>query len=96
MTNELVDELINKTKEYLQPNPGKLILFLFKSFIFKFFNLKLASRTKLMVSSKLKGVPGKPHSYPQPEGVLGEVMCKYGKDLGDESNFGMFKVKDQH
>ncbi|KAI2805115.1 Endophilin-A2 [Blomia tropicalis] len=73
MTNELVDELINKTKEYLQPNP--------------------ASRTKLMVSSKLKGVPGKPHSYPQPEGVLGEVMCKYGKDLGDESNFAQSLIE---
>lgn len=24
VTNELVDDLINKTKEYLQPNPGEL------------------------------------------------------------------------
>ena len=27
--------------------------------------------------------------YPQPEGTLGEAMTKYGKDLGDDSNFGM-------
>lgn len=47
-----------------------------------------ASRTKLMVSSKLKGAPGKPHTYPQPEGLLGEAMCKYGKDLNEDSNFG--------
>ena len=37
--------------------------------------------------SKLKGqVKNTP--YPQPEGTLGEAMIKYGKDLGDESNFG--------
>nr|XP_027197765.1 endophilin-A-like isoform X5 [Dermatophagoides pteronyssinus] len=67
LTYELVDELINRTKEYLQPNP--------------------ASRTKLMVSSKLKGAPGKPHSYPQPEGILADAMCKYGKEIDEESNF---------
>ena len=26
--------------------------------------------------------------YPQPEGTLGETLIKYGKDLGDDSNFG--------
>ncbi|OTF80122.1 endophilin-A-like protein [Euroglyphus maynei] len=40
-----------------------------------------------MVSSKLKGAPGKPHSYPQPEGLLADAMCKYGKEVNDDSNF---------
>lgn len=67
LTNELVEELVGKTKEYLQPNP--------------------ASRAKLMVSTKLRGT-GKTHAYPQPEGVLGETMTKYGTELGEESHFG--------
>lgn len=66
LTNELVEELIVKTKEYLQPNP--------------------TSRAKLTVSSKLRG-GAKVHAYPQPEGILGETMIKFGKDLGEESAF---------
>ncbi|XP_037511361.1 endophilin-A isoform X6 [Rhipicephalus sanguineus] len=72
LTSELVEELIVKTKEYLQPNP--------------------ASRAKLMVSTKLRG-PGKTHAYPQPEGVLGESMVKYGTDLGEESPFGQSLIE---
>ncbi|XP_075537727.1 SH3 domain containing GRB2 like, endophilin-A isoform X3 [Dermacentor variabilis] len=72
LTSELVEELIVKTKEYLQPNP--------------------ASRAKLMVSTKLRG-PGKTHAYPQPEGVLGESMAKYGTDLGEESPFGQSLIE---
>ncbi|KAH9421744.1 Endophilin-A2 [Dermatophagoides pteronyssinus] len=41
LTYELVDELINRTKEYLQPNPG----------------------------------------------ILADAMCKYGKEIDEESNF---------
>lgn len=51
------------------------------------FCLDAASRAKLMVSTKLRGT-GKTHAYPQPEGVLGETMVKYGGDLGEESPFG--------
>lgn len=72
LTGELVEELIVKTKEYLQPNP--------------------ASRAKLMVSTKLRG-PGKTHAYPQPEGVLGESMVKYGTDLGEDSPFGQSLIE---
>ncbi|CAL1294705.1 unnamed protein product [Larinioides sclopetarius] len=72
LTNELVEDLLNKTKEYLQPNP--------------------ASRAKLMVSSKLRG-GAKSHAYTQPEGTLGEAMVKYGKDLGEESPFGLSLIE---
>lgn len=72
LTNELVEDLLIKTKEYLQPNP--------------------ASRTKLMVSSKLRGGV-KSHAYPQAEGTLGEAMVKYGKDLGEESGFGISLIE---
>uniref|UniRef100_A0A6I8R588 Endophilin-A2 n=1 Tax=Xenopus tropicalis TaxID=8364 RepID=A0A6I8R588_XENTR len=49
-----------------------------------------ASRAKLSMlntMSKIRGQVKNP-GYPQPEGVLGETMIKFGKDLGDESNFG--------
>ena len=29
-------------------------------------------------------------AYPQPEGTLGEHMCKHGKDLGEDSTFGKY------
>ncbi|XP_071035217.1 endophilin-A isoform X12 [Parasteatoda tepidariorum] len=72
LTAELVEDILNKTKEYLQPNP--------------------ATRTKLMVSSKFRGT-AKAHAYPQPEGTLGEAMVKYGKDMGEESAFGMSLIE---
>jgi len=38
--------------------------------------------------SKLRGQTN--HTlYPQPEGQLGECMTKYGKDLGEDSLYGM-------
>lgn len=67
----LVDDIRDKTNEYLQPNP--------------------ASRAKLWTVNNLSKMRGqvKNTPYPQPEGTLGEAMTKYGKDLGDDSNFGM-------
>ncbi|XP_015268644.1 PREDICTED: endophilin-A2 isoform X3 [Gekko japonicus] len=37
--------------------------------------------------SKIRGQVKNP-GYPQSEGLLGESMIRYGKELGDESNFG--------
>jgi len=38
--------------------------------------------------SKLRGQTN--HTlYPQPEGMLGECMAKYGKELGEDSLYGM-------
>lgn len=72
LTNELVEQLITQTKEMLQPNP--------------------ATRAKLTVNARLRG-PGTTagatsHAYPQPEGVLGDTMVKFGTDLGADSTFG--------
>ncbi|XP_022242440.1 endophilin-A-like isoform X2 [Limulus polyphemus] len=67
LMNELVEELMTKTKEFLQPNP--------------------ASRAKMMVSSKFCGAV-KTHNYPQPEGILGDEMVKYGMNYGEDTSFG--------
>jgi len=40
--------------------------------------------------SKLRGQTN--HTlYPQPEGQLGECMTKYGKELGEDSLYGVLK-----
>ncbi|XP_041705035.1 endophilin-A2 isoform X1 [Coregonus clupeaformis] len=49
-----------------------------------------ASRAKLSMlntMSKIRGQVKNP-GYPQAEGLLGECMVKYGRDLGEETNFG--------
>ncbi|XP_068089908.1 endophilin-A2 isoform X2 [Hyperolius riggenbachi] len=49
-----------------------------------------ASRAKLSMLntvSKIRGQVKNP-GYPQPEGLLGECMVRYGKELGEESSFG--------
>ncbi|XP_055334213.1 endophilin-A-like isoform X2 [Paramacrobiotus metropolitanus] len=70
ITTELIENLILRTKEYLQPNP--------------------ASRAKMNAINSMAKMRGqaKQHAYPQPEGVLGDTMYKYGGDLGAESVFG--------
>lgn len=40
--------------------------------------------------SKLSG-QAKASTYPQSEGVLGETMVSYGKKLGDDSYFGLYR-----
>lgn len=41
----------------------------------------------LNTMSKIRGQVKSP-GYPQSEGLLGECMIRYGKELGDDSNFG--------
>lgn len=70
ITSKAVVEVINKTSEYLQPNP--------------------ATRAKLSMLNTVSKIRGQLNSpgYPQPEGLLGECMTKYGRDMGEDSNFG--------
>ena len=52
--------------------------------------LLLASRAKLSAVSAYSKIRGTAKSslYPQPEGLLGDCMVKYGGELGAESVFG--------
>lgn len=70
VTSKAVVEVINKTSEYLQPNP--------------------ATRAKLSMLNTVSKIRGQVKSpgYPQPEGLLGECMTKYGRDMGEDNNFG--------
>ncbi|XP_073348062.1 endophilin-A2-like isoform X2 [Pagrus major] len=70
VTSKAVVEIINKTSEYLQPNP--------------------ATRAKLSMLNTVSKIRGQGNSpgYPQPEGLLGECMVKYGHDMGAANNFG--------
>lgn len=76
VTSKAVVEVINKTSEYLQPNP--------------------ATRAKLSMLNTVSKIRGQVKSpgYPQPEGLLGECMTKYGRDMGDDTNFGKNSIKD--
>ncbi|XP_010081899.1 PREDICTED: endophilin-A2 isoform X3 [Pterocles gutturalis] len=49
-----------------------------------------ASRAKLTMLNTMSKIRGQVKSpgYPQSEGLLGECMIRYGKELGDDSNFG--------
>ncbi|XP_047224199.1 endophilin-A2-like isoform X2 [Girardinichthys multiradiatus] len=49
-----------------------------------------ASRAKLSMLNTVSKIRGQVNSpgYPQPEGLLGESMNKYGRDLGEDNNFG--------
>ncbi|XP_072297395.1 endophilin-A2-like isoform X2 [Eucyclogobius newberryi] len=70
ITSKAVVEVINKTSEYLQPNPATR-----------------AKLTMLNTVSKIRGQEQNP-GYPQPEGLLGDCMIKYGQEMGNDSNFG--------
>ncbi|XP_061878161.1 endophilin-A2-like isoform X1 [Entelurus aequoreus] len=70
VTSKAFIDVVNKTTEYLQPNPASR-----------------AKLTMLNTVSKIRGQVKSP-GYPQPEGLLGECMMKYGQGMGPDSNFG--------
>ncbi|KAG7468100.1 hypothetical protein MATL_G00139230 [Megalops atlanticus] len=49
-----------------------------------------ASRAKLGMLNTMSKIRGqvKTTGYPQPEGLLGDCMLRYGRELGEESTFG--------
>lgn len=49
-----------------------------------------AARTKLAMLGTVSKIRGqaKGLDYPQPEGILGECMTKYGQDMGQNTDFG--------
>ncbi|XP_041848852.1 endophilin-A2-like isoform X2 [Melanotaenia boesemani] len=49
-----------------------------------------ATRAKLSMLNTVSKIRGQLNSpgYPQPEGLLGECMTKYGRDMGEDTNFG--------
>lgn len=49
-----------------------------------------ATRAKLTMLSTVSKIRGQVKSpgYPQPEGLLGECMTKYGQDMGNNTSFG--------
>ncbi|KAM9719460.1 endophilin-A2-like isoform 1-T1 [Menidia menidia] len=49
-----------------------------------------ATRAKLSMLNTVSKIRGQVNSpgYPQPEGLLGESMTKYGRDMGEDNNFG--------
>ncbi|KAK1798583.1 hypothetical protein P4O66_006865, partial [Electrophorus voltai] len=81
VTNKSVFELITKTTEYLQPNPGRNGLYLSLN------SLRGAKLGMLNTMSKIRGQV-KTTGYPQTEGLLGDCMLRYGRELGDDSTFG--------
>lgn len=100
VTSKAVVEVISKTSEYLQPNPGeKRSGRQFKHRLPTAWWLEFApaaSRAKLSMlntMSKIRGQVKNP-GYPQAEGLLGECMGKYGRELGEETNFGEMLALD--
>lgn len=102
MTSKAVVDVISKTSEYLQPNPGENIMYLHECMETLMETLSFtcvsppppASRAKLSMlntMSKIRGQVKNP-GYPQAEGLLGECMSKYGRELGEDTNFGKLCV----
>lgn len=97
--NTLLTELLSKTTEFLQPNPGS------PRRLEELSSLPVpsadppplcpcvcltADRAKLSVLSTMSRLRGreKPVCYPQTEGMLGDCMLHFGHQLGAPSEFG--------
>lgn len=54
----------------------------------------VVSRAKMATVRSISRLKGQANSllYPQPKGLLGECMVKYGRELGDES-MSLFSVR---
>lgn len=104
VTNKSVFDLLSKTTEYLQPNPGEnhtmccygsfLHLNCFLGWGSSFMFPSAASRAKLNMLNTVSKIRGqvKTTGYPQTEGLLGDCMLRYGHELGEESVFGTCAV----
>ncbi|XP_077835619.1 endophilin-A2 isoform X3 [Macaca mulatta] len=96
VTSKAVTEVLARTIEYLQPNPGGCsshcqglpqALWPLPHLPGHPIPASRAKLTMLNTVSKIRGQVKNP-GYPQSEGLLGECMIRHGKELGGESNFG--------
>lgn len=96
--NALLTELLSRTTEFLQPNPGNertpkelraLTALSADSppYLLVSFTADRAKLSVLNTMSRLRGRE-KPVCYPQTEGMLGDCMLHYGQELGAASEFG--------
>ncbi|KAB0399011.1 hypothetical protein E2I00_003267 [Balaenoptera physalus] len=97
VTSRAVMEIMTKTIEYLQPNPvsSKLLPTELQKFMSilkteSLISLSPASRAKLSMINTMSKIRGqeKGPGYPQAEALLAEAMLKFGRELGDDCNFG--------
>lgn len=53
-----------------------------------------ASRAKLTMLNTVSKIRGQVKSpgYPQAEGLLGESMAKFGREMGEDTNFGKKEI----
>lgn len=61
-----------------------------RSIGFHWFSVSLATRAKMSMMNSMSRIRGqeKGPGYTQTEVILGEAMQKFGRELGEESNFG--------
>lgn len=59
--------------------------------------IRTASRAKLGMLNTVSKIRGqvKTTGYPQTEGLLGDCMLRYGRELGEESTFGNVRTYQQ-